>query len=389
MLGSPVAGVNVTEKTALAIAATYRCALILADAVATLPFDVFRGAKEAKSRLAKPPVLLSPYSEILPISWWTQAVVSLTLRGNFYGHIIARDNRLYPSQIKPVHPDQVRVRRLADGTPEWRFAGEVVPADDVFHVPYLSVPGGLVGLNPIEYLRHTFGLAHAAEMYGAAFFQNSAFPSGLISVEGDLETDEVLALQQDWNQGHQGIGQAHRIGVITGGADFHAISIAPEDAQFIQSRDLSRAEIAMTFGIPPHMIGDVDRTTSWGMGIEQQERMFNNSTLNGILHRFAQAFSSNDVTPNGQYLEFDMSERYKGDQLTRFQAYVLARNGGWMNVDEIRAAEGQAPVPDGKGVDYLMPLNMGILGADHPAMAKPPTSGGEPQPPAGLDDKTS
>ena len=254
----------------------------------------------------------------------------------------------------------------------------------MFHIPYLSVPGALVGLNPVEYLRYTFALAHAADLYGGAFFQNSAFPSGLISVEGDLEEDEVLALQQDWNQQHQGIGQAHRIGVITGGADFHAISIAPEDAQFIESRQLSRAEIATLFGVPPHMIGDVDRTSSWGMGIEQQERMFNNTTLNGILQRFSEAFSSNEVTPNGQYAEFDLSDRYKGDMLTRFQSYVLGRNGGWLNSDEIRAFEGQAPIPDGAGQDYLQPLNMGVLG-QVPDPMKPPTSGGEPQSPGGLD----
>jgi hypothetical protein len=125
------------------------------------------------------------------------------------------------------------------------------------------------------------------------------------------------------------------------------------------------------------------------MGIEQQERMFNNTTLSGITGRLAGAFSDDLVTPPGVYQEFDMAERYKNDVLTEAQADVLARNGGWMNVDEIRARRGLGPLPDGAGEDYLMPLNMGILGEDHPAMQpkpKPPTAGGEPQPPGALDD---
>ena len=383
-LGSPIAGVNVSEKTVLSIAAAYSCLRVISDAVATLPLYTFVGEQEKRRSVAKPSVLVQPYAEITRVTWFSQATISLVGRGNVFGQIVERDSNLYPAQIKLVHPDNAQVRRLADGTPQYKYFGKTIPIDDVFHIPYLSVPGALVGLNPVEYLRYTFALAHAADLYGGAFFENSAFPSGLISAEGDLEEDEVLALQQDWNQQHQGIGQAHRIGVITGGADFHAISIAPEDAQFIESRQLSRAEIATLFGVPPHMIGDVDRTSSWGMGIEQQERMFNNTTLNGILQRFSEAFSSNEVTPNGQYAEFDLSDRYKGDMLTRFQSYVLGRNGGWLNSDEIRAFEGQAPIPDGAGQDYLQPLNMGVLG-QVPDPMKPPTSGGEPQSPGGLD----
>jgi len=388
----PVAGVQVSEKTVLSIAAAYSCLRVISDAVATLPLYNYIGTKAKKREVTKPGVLVKPYAECTRITWFTQATISLVGRGNVFGQIVERDTNLYPAQIKLIHPDNAQVRRVTSGANsgqvEYKYFGKTVPIDDVFHIPYLSVPGALVGLNPVEYLRYTFALAHAADLYGGAFFQNSAFPSGLISVEGDLEEDEVLALQQDWNQQHKGIGQAHRIGVITGGADFHAISIAPEDAQFIESRQLSRAEIATLYGVPPHMIGDVDRTSSWGMGIEQQERMFNNTTLNGILQRFSEAFSDNNVTPNGQYAEFDLADRYKNDILTESQADVLARNGGWMNVDEIRARRGLAPLPDGKGTDYLMPLNMGVLGQDHPAM-KPPTSGGEPQPPGGLDgDKT-
>jgi HK97 family phage portal protein len=394
MLGSPVAGVTVSEKTALGVAAVYSCLRVASDAVATTPFDVYTGIGDAKSTVRKPPVLVQPDVEMLAITWWVMAVVSLLLRGNVFGQIIARDTNLYPTQIKLIHPDQVVVRRTSDGTPEFRYHGTVVDLDDVFHIPYIAVPGAITGINPIQYLRYTFGLAHAADLYGGAFFQNSANPSLAIEYPNDLEPEEALALARTFEQQHQGIGQAHLPAVVTEGAKIVPISISPKDSQFLESRQFSRAEIATIFGIPPHMIGDVDRTTSWGMGIEQQERMFNNTTLSGILTRFQQAFSANSVTPKGQRVEFDLSQRYMNDVLTESQADVLARNGGWLNVDEIRARRGLAPLPNGAGKDYLMPLNMGILGDDHPAMQPknqpaPPTAGGEPQPPTGLDDPDS
>lgn len=397
MLGSPVAGVAVNEKTALAIAAVYSCVRILSDAVSTIPLFVYRGVEENKRRVDRPPVLVRPYSEISRIDWFVQATISLALRGNFYGNIIERDSRLFPAQIQPQHPDHVRVRRDKDGLPEYTFNGKLVPLDDVFHMRYISVPGALVGINPIESLRISFGLAHATDTYGAAFFQNSAHPSGIIKVPGDLDEDETLVMAQAWNQAHQGVNAAHLPAVLTGGAEWQQISIAPDDAQFIASRQFSQYEMAMIFGIPPHWIGVQDRSPT-ATGIEDQQRMFNNITLNGYLRRFEEAFSDKLVTPSGQYAEFNLDDRLKGDALQRYQTYTLARNASILTPDEIRKREGLAPLPDGIGENVLMPLNMAVVDlndkgtlpvapnapAAGPAPA-PVQNGGEPQQPTGLD----
>lgn len=381
LAGGRVAGVNVTEGSAIGLAAVYACVGILADAVATLPLRQYRGAKNDKTEIDLAPVLEQPHSEMTQLDWLTQGVVSIALRGNMWGQTISRDRLLYPTQIQLWHPDQVSARKGTGGQTEIRYGGKLVPPDDVFHIKGLQLPGSIVGINPIEALRVTLGLARAADLYGASYFQNSANPGGVISVPGQLDPDETEAMAQSWKSAHQGVDAAWLPAVLTEGATWTQIAIKPDDAQFIQSRQMSRAEVATIFRIPPHMMGDVDRTSSWGAGIEQQELGFVRITLLGWLRRFELALS--DLLPAGEYVKFDLSERLRGDTLQRSQGYVLARNGGWLNVDEIRAKEDMPPLPDGAGEDYLKPLNMGILGQPDPM--KPPSSGGEPQPPGGLD----
>ena len=350
MLGGAVAGTTVTEKTALQVAAVYGSIGVISDAVSTLPLNLLSSLDAAKrKRLAPSQLLIQPYSEMSLIDWLVQYCTSLALRGNFYGLIVSRDKQTkFPTQIKPIHPDFARVRRMPDGTIEYRFHNEVIPADNVFHIRYISVPESMVGLNPIEYLRNTLGLARAADLYGASFFQNSALPSGIISVEDDMDEEAVLDLKQQWIQMHQGIGQANMPAVLSGDAKFQAISINPEDAQFLGSRQFSQGEISgMIFRVPPHMIGIVDRTTSWGTGIMQQEQGFVTNTLGGYLTRLENALTA--LHPDGQYVRFDLTQRLRGDKVQRYQAYALGIEGGWLCADDIRKEEDMAPLPNGQG----------------------------------------
>lgn len=371
-LGNPSSGTVITEKSALGLATVWACVTLLADEVATLPvYESTGDTPGTRKRLPLEPVLASPYEApgFSRLDWWACGQMSIDLRGNFFGLVVDRDKRLYPTQIQPWHPDKVRVQRLPSGEVEYRYGGTVVDIDDVFHVRGYSMPGQVVGMNPIEMMRNTLGLARAADLYGGAFFSNSAFPSGVITVEEDLDENETLALFRSWTQAHQGIGQAHLPAVLTGGAEFHALSLAPEDAQFIESRQLGRTEIQMIWRVPPHMTGDVDRSTSWGTGIEEQELGFTIHTLGPRLERWKQAFEQ--IMPPGRKVGFDMSHRLRGSTLQRFQAWTLARNGGWMNVDDIRGKEDEAPLPDGAGQAYLQPLNFAAVGQSAPPGMNP------------------
>lgn len=378
MLGGSVAGTYVSEKTALEVAAVYGSVSVLADAVSTLPLRQYRKNNNGPDiELPPSPIVLQPFVEITQQDWFTQGMVSLTLRGNSYSLVTQRDpDTLLPTQLKPLHPDNVRVRRLADGTIEYRVGGMVKSIDDMCHVRNLQVPGSVVGLNPVEMLRNTIGLARAADMYGGSFFANSANPSGVIYAQEDMTEEETLDLARSWMQAHQGIGAGNLPAVLTGGLKWEQISLNPEDSQFIESRQFSQGEISgMIFRVPPHMIGIVDRSTSWGTGIEQQELGFTRNTVGGYLGKWESLF--NLLVPPNQYVKFDLDARLAGDTPTRYAAYMAARTAGWLTSDEIREKEKKAPLPDGIGANPAQPLNSAAPSAP-PGVGQP---GGPPAPP--------
>jgi HK97 family phage portal protein len=363
-LGMGGAGVGrVSEQSALQITAVWGSAAVIAKSLAALPWERLSTLEPASRRkLPLTRLLEQPYSEISRMDWLTQYAMSMALRGDFFGHVVERDQDLFPSQIKPIHPDRAQVRRLPDGSVEYRFHGKVVPTDDVFHIRFLSLPGSLTGLSPIEHLRVTLGLALSQERYGAAYFRNSANPSGVIELpEGqDLDDDETLALARAWMQAHQGVDQSNLPAVLSGGAKFNPISITPQDSQFLESRSYSAADISgRIFQVPPHMIGIVDRSTSWGTGIEQQEMGFVRNTLAGYIGRLEEAMTA--LTPGRGYVRFNLAERLRGDALQRAQKNSLGVLGGWLCADDVRDEEGMPPVPDGMGKNYMVPINSELL----------------------------
>lgn len=382
MLGGSVAGTYVSEKTALEVAAVYGSVAVLADAVSTLPLRQYRKNLNGPDIEVEPsPIIKQPFIEITQQDWFVQGMVSLSLRGNSYSLVTQRDpNTLLPTQLKPIHPDNVRVRRIQDGSIEYRFGGAVIDIDDVFHLRNLQVPGSVVGMNPIEYLRNTIGVARAQDLYGQSFFANSANPSGVIYTDEDLDEDETLDLARSWKMAHQGIGAANLPAVLTGGMKWEQISINPEDAQFLESRQFSQGEISgMIFRVPPHMIGIIDRSSSWGTGIEQQELGFTRNTVGGYLLKWQTAFSS--CVPAGQYVKFDLDARLASDKLTRYQAHMLGRTGGWETIADIREEEDMIPLGpeyDEMAHDPMAPLNSAQAGAAIPGAPQPPANPAAP-----------
>lgn len=363
------------ESGALSIMSVLSCVGLLSDAVSTLPLDAFRHVPEGRREVKPKPTLIDrPWHEITTQDWLAQATLSMALRGNFYGRATDFDDLGFPRQVVPLHPDVVQVtRNRQTGLREYRVNAQRVESREIVHVPYITVPGGLVGINPIEACRQGLTLTLSAEASGANFFANGTLASGVIQAPGDLNQEETLALAQNWAQAHQGVGKAHLPAVLTGGAEWKQLSVNPDDAQFLETRKFQRAEIAMMFRVPPHMIGDVDRSTSWGTGIEQQEQGFVTNTLTGYTGRLSAALTA--LIPGGDtFARFNFKGRLRGDTLQRYQAYTMARNGSWMNVDEIRELEDMAPLPDGAGTDYWAPLNFAPLGS---FPSQPPPTGSE------------
>lgn len=379
------AGTLVTETTALQIAAVYGSAAFISNQVATLPLELFSSPDPSTRRvLPSPPLLEEPYADIDLMDWLVQFAMSLVLRGNFYGHVIERDDLLYATQVRPVHPDRATVRRVSvrgHRRLEYRFDGTLVPLDDVVHVRYLTVPGSVVGLNPIAYMRHLFGLARAAELYGGQFFGNSAWPGGYISVEDDLDEDETVKLARSWMGAHQGLDRAHLPGVLTGGAKFEPITIVPEDAQFIQSRGFTEEQIVgRIFHIPLHFLGMQSKSTSWGTGIAEQSQGWVTNTLTSYLRRGERMFTR-QMPRDGRYVKFRLRERLRGDLLKRYQAYGLGIASGWMCPDDAREDDDRAPLPDGLGQTFMVPINsqtikQAVAETMDPPATRPPADGG-------------
>jgi HK97 family phage portal protein len=350
-----------SDASALQVMAVWGSVSVIAGTLSTLPWQLLSSMDPAKRRvLPLSPLLDRPYAEIYRVDWLKQYAVSMALWGEFFGHIISRDENLDPSQIKPISPTSARVRRLPDGTPEYRFNGKVVPVDNVLHIRNLSLAGALEGLKQVEILAPTFSLARAQDAYGAAYFANSSNPEGQILVEDELDPEETLKLARTWQAAHQGVGKAHMPAVLTGGAKFEAISINPKDSQFLESKQwLAGAIAGMIFRVPPHMLGIVDRTTSWGTGIEQQETQFVTNTLADYIAPLEEAMTR--LSPNERYVKFDLSERLRGDKLQRYQAYALGTAGGWLCADDVLAAEDMPPLPNGQGKNYMVPINSELL----------------------------
>lgn len=360
MLGSPAAGVSVTEQSALGLAAVYGATGVIADSFSTLPVQVWdKDDPKTRKETPLPPLLECPYAEISQLDWLVQFATSLALRGNFYGEIVEFDNELYPVQIKPIHPDNVTVRRETNGQIVYRYFGKIVPRQRVFHVRYISTPGSLTGVNPIESLRNSFGLARAQDLYGGAFYANSALPLGAIEVPDELDEDEVRALAERWKSLHQGINSSNLPAVLTGGAKFNPITVSNKDLQFLEARGFSQMEIVgMIFRVPPHMCGIVDRTTSWGKGIEQQEIGFVRNTLLPYIRRYEESMTA--LIPSG-VVRMDISHRLKASVLERYEAYNYARMGGWMSANDIRDREDEPPIPNGN--EYLVSSGAELLKA--------------------------
>lgn len=352
------------EYQALRNMTVYGCVRLLADTIASLPMKVYRDDSSGFPKLmAKQPAVIDrPCPDLTQYDFKWMMVDSLALRGNSYHYVTGRDENLWPTGLLPLHPDMVQVE-VPPGeqwtNPTYRVGGTVVPSMDILHIKRFVQPGWPEGLSPIRQAAAVIGMALSAEEYGYRYFKDAASPSGALMTDQTLPADKVKDVQKEWIASH---GGRRLPAVLTGGFKWAPISITPEESQFLQTRQFQDNQIMRLFGIPPHMLGDHQKATSWGTGIEQLSIGFLTFTLNSWLFCMEEAFSR--IIPRGQYMKFDADVLLRGDTASRWQAHQLARNIGAKNGDEIRAAEGMPPIEDGTGAMYWQPVNMTKLGYD-------------------------
>jgi HK97 family phage portal protein len=360
-VGGSFGGVQVNEHTALQQVTVYGSVGLISEQIATLPIKQWKLVNGEPKQIDPSPVIAQPWAEIDQCDFITQGTMSLLLRGNLWGRKIGMDANGCPEQVQLVHPDHARVRRNpSSGAIEVHYWNAPVPDDQVTRKMALSVPDGLQGLSPIEYLRNTIGLARAQDLASGAFFANSARPDGVIQLEGDLDDDETQKMMAAWLAAHQGINRMGLPAILTGGATWKPITMSAKDAQFLEQMQFSASLISgMIYRCPPHMLGMVDKDTSWGAGIEQQELGFVRNTLLIWLKRWEDLMRS--WLPPRQFVTFDLSQRLRGDTLQRWSAYQIARVIGAMNNAEVRKEEGLPMPTDAAQIatleDFAAPLN--------------------------------
>ena len=359
-VGASVAGLSVTAETATMVAAVYGCVGLLADSVASLPLRVLdKPVTENTAREIKTPGWLArPFEMMSQTDWIVCFIWSLALRGNFIGQIVERNRAGDPTQIAPIPPDMAVVKVLPDGSLEWRLGGYLVATDDIWHIKYQSVPGAIMGINPIQAMRLPFGLAHATDKWAANFYQNSGNPQGVIEVKGSLSEAATKQMAASWKNSHSGVNNSNMPAVLTEEAAFKPLNINPADQQLLESRKYSAEEISgLVFRIPPHMLGLNERSTSFGRGIEQQERGFVANTLSGYLCRLERGLT--DCLPAG-FVNFDISHRIRGSELERAQTASLLMLAGMVTANEARGKFFDMP-PHADGEELFAPINTELL----------------------------
>lgn len=375
-VGGTAAGVSVGPDTALKLSTVWACVGLLGDTVASLPLVVYRQTADGKERAPTHPLYEilhdQPNQQQTAFDFWKMMMTHLLLRGNAYARIVP-GARGFVDQLMPLHPDAVQVEALSNGRLRFRVQtvdqGEkVYTQDEIFYLRGLSLDG-VKGVSVITYARESMGLGLAAEGYGARFFGNDSRPGGILRTDKRLTPEAGKKLKQSWEAAHAGANQ-HRVAVLEEGLEWQQTGIAPEDAQFLETREFQAEDICRWFRVPPHMVGLTSKQTSWGTGIEQMSIGFVTYSLMPTLISIRQAIARDlIIAPQTYFAEFVVEGLLRGNIADRYSAYAIAVQWGWLNRNEVRALENMNARP---GLDaYLTPLNMTTDGSQAAADAAP------------------
>lgn len=360
-------GVDVDEESSLRISAVYACVKVIAETIASLPLVLLKELSNGDNEKAKQHPLYSvlhdsPNSEMTSFTFREMLMTNLLLWGNAYA-LIKRDANGHVVELYPLKSKNMVVERdSVTNAIKYTYTNnkgitKTYKPKQVLHIPAFTFDG-IVGVSPITYAREAMGLSLATEEFGARFFGNGARPGGVLEHPGVVKDPEKL--RDSWNKVYQGTQNSHKVAVLEEGMKYHEIGISPEDSQFLQTRAFQINEICRIFRVPPHMIGDLSRSTF--SNIEHQSIDFVVHTIRPWVARWEQAITRsllNDEEKTIYYARFNVNGLMRGDFNSRMSGYAIARQNGWMSANEIRALEDMNKIPDGQGGDlYLLNGNM-------------------------------
>lgn len=373
LFGRTTSGKTVNERTALQTTAVYACVRILSETIASLPLHVYRYTEGGKTKDTEHVLYTllhdEPNPDMTSFVFRETLMSHLLIWGNAYSQIL-RDRSGQVIGLYPLLPDQMSVHRGEKGklyyvynryeedNPNFQEKGSIVLSqEEVLHIPGLGFDG-LIGYSPIALAKNAVGMTLACEEYGASFFGNGANPGGVLEHPGILK--DPGKVRDSWNAVYQGTRNAHKVAVLEEGMSYKQIGIPPEEAQFLETRKFQINEIARLFRIPPHMVGDLEKSSF--SNIEQQSLEFVKYTLDPWVVRFEQALKKSLLLPEEKkthFIKFNVDGLLRGDYQSRMNGYAIGRQNGWLSTNDIRKLEELNPIPAEEGGDlYLINGNM-------------------------------
>lgn len=376
-MGGSTAGKAVNERSAMQMTAVYACVRILSEAIAGLPLHLYEyGYDGSKEKAVEHPLYFllhdEPNKEMTSFVFRETLMTHLLLWGNAYAQVI-RNGKGEVIALYPLMPNRMEVNRTdkgqlyyqyttsSDDAPTVEGSTAVLMPEDVLHIPGLGFDG-LAGYSPIAMAKNAIGLAIATEEYGAKFFANGAAPSGVLEHPGTIKDPQRV--RDAWMSQFSGSRNAGKVAVLEEGMKYTPISISPEQAQFLETRKFQINEIARIFRVPPHMVGDLEKSSF--SNIEQQSLEFVKYTLDPWVIRWEQSLQRTLLSSEEKkryYFKFNLEGLLRGDYASRMTGYATARQNGWMSANDIRELENLDRIPAELGGDlYLINGNMLPLG---------------------------
>ena len=377
-MGGSTAGKYVNERSAMQMTAVYSCVRILAEAVAGLPLHLYRYTESGgKEKAIDHPLYLllhdEPNPEMSSFVFRETLMTHLLLWGNAYAQII-RNGKNEVIALYPLMPNKMEVdrdehgqlyykyQRSNDEAPTMDGSSVILKPCDVLHIPGLGFDG-LVGYSPIAMAKNAIGMAIACEEFGAKFFANGAAPSGVLEHPGTIK--DPSRVRDAWQSQFGGSSNSGKVAVLEEGMKYTPISISPEQAQFLETRKFQINEIARIFRVPPHMVGDLEKSSF--SNIEQQSLEFVKYTLDPWIIRWEQSMARVLLSLDEKkeyFIKFNLEGLLRGDYQSRMNGYSIARQNGWMSANDIRELENLDRIPAEQGGDlYLINGSMLPLGS--------------------------
>ncbi|MEV6730568.1 phage portal protein [Streptomyces sp. NPDC051364] len=382
-------GRKVTRRNSLQMVAVYACQSLIGDAVASLPVDHYTkigGRKESFDPIRSPRWIRQPNPFQTSYDFWFRVIISLLTDGNAFLYTL-RNDRGEVAALYCIHPQYVNILDGPLGDNRYEVSDDqgviqgVYDRTEVLHIPAFTIPGSSRGLSPIDMAAEAIGLGLTAEEFGSRFFEQGTTMAGVIEHPGTPRPDEARLLRDMFRKTHAGVKNSHSVGVLTGGAQFKPITLSPEQAQFLETRKFQKAEIALLYRVPAYLV-DSSISSTWGTGIEEQNKFFVDQTLMPWIVRIEQAVST-FLLPGLQYIRFNVDARLRAKTKDRYESYQTALNNGFLSANEIRAMEDLGPLPKKLGERYYRPLNLAVVGDEDKAEKeqKPEAGTAPPAPP--------